>query len=294
MKIQYLNGGLANQVFQYIFVRYAELSGTSNDDWFLDDSFFFINDVHNGYELEKVFHLCPRLLSQHFDNDVWEEFIRNKRQGISIPQSFLNLGFPIKMITEFENYKEHNPFSGTVYHVPGNLYIPEIITIPEEFLYYHGYWIHPDWFKAYREVFRKELSFPDISLSGSQNMGYASQILGNKSVAIHIRRGDYVTIGRQSKNEFYLQNVHKILARYPDAVFFVFSDDIDWCIKNKEAMGLHLPAKTVFITGNTHGKNYIDLQLMSMCDIMIIGKSAFGYLAMLLNQKLEYCIFDQT
>lgn len=293
MKIQYLNGGLANQVFQYIFYRYAELSGISNDAWFLDDSFFFINDVHNGYELEKVFHLHPRLLSQHFDNDVWEAFIQNKRQGISIPQSFLDLGFPIKMIAETGNYREHNLFSGTVVCVSAGDFVPEITTISEEFLYYHGYWLNPHWFLAHEKILRKELSFPSISLSDSQNIGYASQILNNKSVAVHIRRGDFVTLGWVSKNEFYLESVREILAIYPEAVFFVFSDDIDWCIKNKEAMGLHLPVKTVFVTGNTHGNNYIDLQLMCMCDLMIIGNSSFGILAILLNEKIENCWIDE-
>ena len=293
MKIQYLNGGLANQVFQYIFIRYAELSNPSSGPWFLDDSFFFINDVHNGYELEKVFHLQPKLLSRHFDEELWIELVHKKQQGISIPQSFLNLGFPIKMISEFENYKEHNPFSGEIYHIPGNAFIPEIANIPEEFLYYHGYWLNPEWFRAYQDIFRHELSFPTILPSDSQNMSYASRITEARSVAVHIRRGDYVKLGWQSKNEFYLQNVKKILTEYPDATFFVFSDDIDWCIRNKEEMGLHLPSETVFVTGNTHGNNYIDLQLMSMCNILLLGRSAFGYLAMLLDERLDYCIFDQ-
>lgn len=55
MKIQYLNGGLANQVFQYIFVRYAELTYPDCGLWIFDDSFFFTTHVHNGYELDKVF-----------------------------------------------------------------------------------------------------------------------------------------------------------------------------------------------------------------------------------------------
>ena len=293
MKIQYLNGGLANQVFQYIFIRYAELSNPTSGPWFLDDSFFYINDVHNGYELEKVFHLQPKLLSRHFDEELWNELVHNKRQGISIPQSFLDLGFPIKMISEFKNYKEHNPFSGEIYHIPGNTFVPEITNIPEEFLYYHGYWLNPEWFRAYPDIFRKELSFPALPSSDSRNLSYAAGITENKSVAVHIRRGDYVKLGWQSKNDFYLQNVKQILAEYPKAVFFVFSDDIDWCMENKEEMGLHLPSETVFVTGNTHGKNYIDLQLMSMCNIMLLGRSAFGYLAMLLNERLDYCIFDQ-
>ena len=293
MKIQYLNGGLANQVFQYIFTRYAELSFPSGGPWFLDDSFFYINDVHNGYELERVFHLHPRLLSQHFDEELWNELVQNKRQGISIPQSFLELGFPIKMISEFENYKEHNPFSGEIYHIPGNAFHPEIADIPAEFLYYHGYWLNPAWFRTYQDIFRKELALPAIPLSDNQNMFYASRITETKSVAVHIRRGDYVKLGWQSKNDFYLQNVKQIMTKYPKAVFFVFSDDIEWCMQNKEEMGLHLPSETVFVTGNTHGRNYIDLHLMSMCNIMILGKSSFGYLAMLLNERLDYCIFDQ-
>lgn len=92
MKIQYLNGGLANQVFQYIFVRFAELYNPQNEPWFIDDSFFFLNNVHNGYELEKVFGIQANLLSRHFDSDVWAEFIKNKKNGFSIAQSFKNLG----------------------------------------------------------------------------------------------------------------------------------------------------------------------------------------------------------
>ena len=139
MKIQYLNGGLANQVFQYIFVRYAQLSSPQAEDWILDDSFFFTTQAHNGYELEKVFGLKPRLLSQSFDADIWEELIKNKKNGCSIPQSFKNLGFDIIMLTEFENYREHNPFDGQIYHVPGNSFTPEIIHVSHEFVYYHGY-----------------------------------------------------------------------------------------------------------------------------------------------------------
>lgn len=292
MKIQYLNGGLANQVFQYIFVRYAQLSCPEQDSWIFDDSFFFLNHVHNGYELERVFHLKPDLLSQYFDSDVWEQLIESKKSGCSIPQSFKNLGFDIIMITEFENYREHNPFDGQVYRVPGNTFVPDIIKANNELVYYHGYWLHPNWFKSFQPILRKELSFPPIT--DEQNCFYANQILNSKSVAIHIRRGDYVKIGWASNVEYYQEKVREILARHPDAAFYVFSDDIPWCKKNSDVLGLKLSSRVVFIEGNTHGRNYIDLQLMSMCQIMIINRSAFGYLAMLLNDKLDYFLFDES
>ncbi len=55
MRIQYLNGGLANQTFQYIFYRYAQLRAPEYGPWYLDDSFFWVKKQHNGYELEKVY-----------------------------------------------------------------------------------------------------------------------------------------------------------------------------------------------------------------------------------------------
>ena len=54
MKIQFLNGGLANQAFQYIFARYYELA-YPGESMYMDDTYFALNTVHNGYELERVF-----------------------------------------------------------------------------------------------------------------------------------------------------------------------------------------------------------------------------------------------
>ena len=36
MKIQFLNGGLANQIFQYIFVRSCELSHPEEGPWYFE------------------------------------------------------------------------------------------------------------------------------------------------------------------------------------------------------------------------------------------------------------------
>ncbi len=291
MKLQYLNGGLANQVFQYIFVRYAELNFPESGEWFLDDSFFFINNVHNGYELEKVFGLKPRLLSRSLEGDVWQELITAKKRGISIPQSLKDMGFPIIMITEFENYKEHNPFDGELYHVPGNTFMPEIAGVNVEYVYYHGYWLHRGWFDACREALKKELVFPQIM--DLVNLEYQKMIQHSESVAVHIRRGDYVNTGWISSNEYYRKAVSELVFGHPERKLFVFSDDIKWCRENEKELGFDMAGDTVYIEGNIGGKNYIDLELMSLCKFMVIGKSAFAYLAMLLNDRLEYCISDQ-
>ena len=287
MKIQYLNGGLANQIFQYIFVRFAELHNPSAGPWYIDDSFFFVHHVHNGYELEKIFGIRANLLSKYFEPDLWEFLIQNKMNGISIPQSLKNLKFEIQMIAETANYTEHNPFDGKVWQIPSNEFHPEITKLPGEIIYYHGYWINTQWFRAYQETLRKELSFPPIV--DGRNRTYAKEIISTFSIGVHIRRGDYVTIGWALSIEYYRSSMKELTEQYPDAVFYVFSDDLVWCRANADSLGLSLSSHIVYVEGNTGSSSFIDLQLMSMCKGLLMSNSAFCYLSALLDKNLAFC-----
>lgn len=156
-------------------MRHAQLSNPQQDTWFFDDSYFFTHQKHNGYESEKVFGLKPNLLSQYFDPDIWNQLIENKKNGCSIPQSFKNLGFNIIMITEFENYRNHNPFDGQIYRISGNTFHPDITQISSEFtddifFYYHGYWQPQNWFKNYQAILKKELFFHPLQTKGNAFM----------------------------------------------------------------------------------------------------------------------------
>ena len=75
-----------------------------------------------------------------------------------------------------------------------------------------------------------------------------------------------------------------------NAVLYVFSDDIEWCKQNCEAMGLNRFKDLVFVEGNTGEKSYIDMQLMKNCNIMIVGNSSFAFLAALLNQRKRFIV----
>lgn len=281
MKIQFLNGGLANQVFQYIFARYYELSHPG-EIMYLDDTYFALNTVHNGYELEKVFGLKPHMLSECFDEDVWEYILAERRSGKSIPQILTENGMDICMVAEVKSFGEFNPFDGQVTLVPVNAYHPEIMEYPGN-VYYHGYWVNSRWFREYEPVFREELRFPIIS--DEKNQCYMKQIENTKSVSIHIRRGDYVTLGwtvsteiNQALIEGFLENVQG------NWELFVFSDDLAWCRMHAAEMGFDKFHSVTYVEGNIAEKSYIDLQLMSRCKVMILSNSAFCYLAALLNK----------
>lgn len=288
MKIQYLNGGLANQVFQYIFYRYAELSSNGNDVWLLDDSFFFFKNQHNGYELENVFGVKPNLLSRQFDKAAWDFFIQNRKNGIGTAQTMLNMGMSVQMVAEAENYKNDNPFHGKVFNIPCNGYYPEILKLPGEVIYYFGYWINKEWLNAYKDQILSELSFP--ALTDESNLSYASKIKNTCSVGVHIRRGDFVSLGWNMDSDFYLNATKKMVELHPDLTFFVFSDDIAWCREHADELGLSLAQDIVFVEGNLHGKNYIDLQLMTMCRGLILSNSSFSYLGALMNRNLEFWV----
>lgn len=287
MKIQFLNGGLANQVFQYIFVRYAELSHPEHSPWFIDDSFFFVNDIHNGYELEKVFNIQANLLSKTFDNDVWDEFIKNKKNGISVPQTLKDFGTDIIMYAETDNYKEFNSFNGQKIRMfPANEFHPEITSIQYPNIYYHGYWINKNWLASYRDIILQELTFPEIPLASAKE--YANQIMETASVAVHIRRGDYVSLGWDLSKEYYNRSLHSISQVGNGFTLFVFSDDLEWCRANASDLGFSYADKVVYVSGNTKENSYLDMQLMSLCEGIVMSNSAFCYLAALMDKRLKF------
>ncbi len=97
---------------------------------------------------------------------------------------------------------------------------------------------------------------------------YFDQLQGN-SVAIHIRRGDYV--GNDNYISLPLEYYISSLRLIPNRDFvFVFSDDIKWC---KEHMVI-MAYKLVFVEGNTDME---DLCLMSLCRNYIIANSSFSW-----------------
>lgn len=285
MRIQRLSGGLACQVFQYAFMRYGEIT-MPEEDWYLDDSDFFIEEKYNGYELENVFGVKPKLLSQAFDEDVWEEMIQNKKAGRSIPQLIKDTGVPIVVYAEDDSYKNICPFDGNVYRMlPDGGFYPEIPQMGAPNVYYHGCWIEKNWFNSYRAIMLKELAFPEIK--SKQAKLYMDKILSGTSVALHIRRGDYVDLGLAQDTAYYFNAMKDIAEKYKDFTAYVFSDDLYWCNQHAYELGLNFAPKIEYISGNTKGESFVDLQLMSMCQVIVMANSAFSFLAGIMDCRLE-------
>ena len=294
MRIQLLNGGLASQVFQYVFARYGELSNPAGGKWYFDDSEFFVgNSAYNGYELEKVFGIKANLLSNAFDKDVWDEYIALKKQGYSIPQIFLECGEDIGIYAETDDYNEINPFSGHVYRkLPEGGFYPDIVRMNEAAnIYYHGTWVDKRWFNAYRDVFLKELAFPEIT--GMQARIYEEQIKNEYAVAVHIRRGNYVDKGLLLSCEYYHDALKQLAEDKKDYKVYVFSDDLFWCNQHSFELGFHFAPQVEYVSGNIGTGSYVDLYLMSICKGIVMANSAFSYLAALIAKDLDFVVEPQ-
>jgi len=302
MDIVYMNGGLGNQVFQYIFARYLE--ETKGEQVLIDDMHFFLYEdqinynltnnpantpdktTHNGYELEYVFPNAskPTLMSQYFDEDVWQhmktETMKMPLQRLGVFRQLWENDVDLILLLEAGDIRELDGLTCPIYHTEANRYNSAAAKLGGD-VYFFGYWINPGWFNRYREKFLKEFAFRP--LTDPLNLQYMNEIQNSYSIGVHIRRGDFVRLNWALPEDYYYTEVKNLSAR-ENAKFFVFSDDLEWCKNNMKELGFS-DKNTVFVDGNYDYKNnYIDMQLMSMCNVIIEGASSFSYLASLLNQ----------
>ncbi len=276
-RIILLSGGLANQAVQYIFMRWLEMK--TGEPCILDDSELCIqNPVHNGYELGYVWGVRPRLLSQCIPSTIWKNMMtRFQKWNVRIPQQLKEMGYPVTMIEEFNDRN----FQGNKVCIPTGQYIP-VIAKSYGFLYFNGFFggfLRND---LQFEIL-KELQFPPIK--DEKNMAYMRRIRNSESVCIHVRRGDFKQLGWIIPTEVYASGVQELEKRETaHLVYFIFSDEIDWCKENQVAMGLG-KKDVVFIEGNHGLQAYIDMQLMSMCKHFIKGNSGFSGLATIFRER---------
>lgn len=289
MKIAFCNGGLANQVFQYIFARFVEME--SGEDVYLDDSYFHAGmSTHNGFEITKVFRNAkPHLLSQCFSEDVWAYMVERRKEGMGICQQLKDIGgYNFALIAETDDFS----YSGNCIRIPSNGYIPQIAYSRGD-IYYHGYWINKHWLKdRHWDILQKELQFCPITQG--VNKDYMDAICATDSVALHVRRGDFIDHKWDQPIAMYREAVECIKQKKEHPHFFVFSDDLNWCKEEQNGLGL-ADTDVTFVSGNVKENSYLDMQLMAYCKTIILTTtSSFSYLAALLNCNSEFLVFNRT
>lgn len=106
----------------------------------------------------------------------------------------------------------------------------------------------------------------------------AASLAGQETIAVHVRRGDYVHDNDASRfhgtcpPSYYDAACARLAHDLPDAKFCVFSDDPDWARAN-----IKLPARAEFIVSRGPLATQEDFFLMTRCRHFIIANSTFSW-----------------
>jgi hypothetical protein len=259
MIIVKLQGGLGNQLFQYAIGRH--LSIKNNDVLIVDNSFLNITNASGytlrSYELD-IFPITPAIQNQekYFGKTILSR-IRSKLSRIK--------------------YVGERSFK----------FIPEVLDLRGD-IYLEGFWQTEKYFRDIADIIRDDLIFlPGLNDANTQ---VARQINTCNAVSLHVRRTDYVskdaaaTYHNLCSLSYYFNAIEEVVKAVPDAVFFLFSDDMPWVREN-----LQLDYPHYFIDHNKGKDSYADMQLMSMCKHHIIANSSFSWWSAWLN-KYEHKI----
>ena len=155
----------------------------------------------------------------------------------------------------------------------------------KEIRYFDGFWQDIEFYLPYIEELQRDFEYAEIE--DAENKRLVSRIQNTYSVAVHVRRGDYVgEVLDILDTEYYSEIIRKILKKEPQSTFFFFSNDSEYV--KKEYYWLQ---NKVIVENNTGVNSFRDMQLMSMCKENIIANSTFSIWAGILNQNPKRIVY---
>jgi hypothetical protein len=265
MIISHIIGGLGNQMFQYAAGRALSLKCES--DLLLDISAFENYELHQGFELQRIFNCTTEIASKADMYRVlgWQSssFVRR-----IVLRSSMEKFRCKKFVVE-----PHFEYWSGINHLTEDCYL-------------YGYWQTEKYFTAVAEKIRKDFTFK-MPLD-SRNAELVQQINQVNAVSLHVRRGDYVNNPKNIAThglcslEYYLASIQYIAKQVENPHFFIFSDDIAWVKDN-----LKIDFQHQYVDQNHGPESYNDMRLMSLCKHHIIANSSFSWWGAWLNSNAE-------
>jgi len=258
-----IKGGLGNQMSQYAF--YLNLIKLHDADIYPLDMCF--NFEHNGLELNKIF---PNINKKFIRSPIIYIVVRlmatSRFPLVTLPLKFILNILGVNCINESYSYE----YNKTNCRAPINTML------------YLGGWHSDKYFEKVGDEIKNIFEF-DESLLDVKNMATVNYINNCNSVSIHIRRGDYYTVGKNifgeiCNKEYYLNAMIEIERYVENPRYIIFSDDISWVKENLNINGR-------YIDFNISNDSWRDMYLMSKCKHNIICNSSFSWWGAWLNQN---------
>lgn len=281
-----IRGGLGNQLFQYAIGRqlaesnecplrldlrwYSHQSGSVDRQPNLTE-FDIKAQEASAADIRRIFRIGPvpvRPLWVHCLNRAFERF------------SFLPTEAATRLSATLLDYYwevQDSPPPGPLNWPYTKRFYPGILDLGPE-VYLAGFWQSPKYFQGVSDRLREELNVRK-PLAG-KNRTVAGAIDDQESVAVHIRRGDFLEHDGALPLRYYRHAVDELEKRVDEPTYFVFSNEPDWAEQN-----LELGPDTHVVSHNDGDTDYEDLRLMRRCDHQIIANSTFSWWGAWLNDN---------
>lgn len=167
------------------------------------------------------------------------------------------------------------------------MYHPEIFELDNAYL--SGFWACEKYYADILPKLRELIVFPkqETGEAARRNRDLMERMGKEISVSLHIRRGDYLDsenaamFGGICTDAYYEASVRFIRERFPEAHFYVFSDDPAYAKERYQE-----PDFTV-VDWNTGKNSLFDMQLMSCCKHNICANSTFSFWGARLNPSKD-------
>lgn len=162
-------------------------------------------------------------------------------------------------------------------------YDPELFKASSGHSFLDGYFQSEAYFRGISPLIRKEFTL--LSSLPPEQLTMAGTISLCQAVSVHVRRDDYEknpevrSYHGLCSTDYYREASGLIRTRCPQAVFFIFSDDVKWCRDN---LGFLSPFHLVSPSLREPGR---DIILMSQCRHHIIANSSFSWWGAWLNPR---------
>lgn len=155
-------------------------------------------------------------------------------------------------------------------------YDASVFNLKDGTLVFEGYWQSFRYFEPDQDIIKSELTFK--TEPSRQNARMLDEIGKVQSVAVHVRRGDYVT-NHKCKDlhgtlslSYYQKADNHIRRNVTEPHFYIFTDDPEWANKS-----LTFSGPTYVVEHNLGKADHEDFRLMTHCKHFVIANSSFSW-----------------
>lgn len=252
--ISEMTGGFGNQLFAYA-CAYA-LAKEKNADLYMN-TYMADNGMSRELGIDKLQITYKERITYKYKRDIVNRAVFNKIRRQKA------IGWTTKILKEKQLF----------------VYQPDIFEQNRDVML-SGYWQTDKYFSKYADDLRKLFRPKELAQAAKKTIEQIHTM--KNTVAVHIRRGDYLLSGDELRLEYFQDAMKAMEERLDQVNYCFFSDDINWV---KEKFG---QKENYFFLSDEENMGYIDeFFCMVECEHDIISNSSFSWWAAYLNENSD-------